>query len=452
MTIFESINPYTLQTVGQYQAENWQQTESKIALAKNTQIYWASLSFEQRGVYFLRLADYLRANQAVIAEMITAEMGKILAESRIEVERCVKQCVLYASYTAGFLETQIVATEAQISTVSHEPVGVVLGIMPWNFPIWQVLRFAVPAIMAGNVALLKHAPNVLGCALMIEEAFSKSGFPEGVFQVVVTDLGAVPRILADDRVGMVTLTGSERAGAAVAAIAGANIKKSVLELGGSDALIVLPDADLAAAATVAVQSRMRNAGQACIAAKRFLVDRSVKKEFTERVLELIQAHRQGDPTAPQTQIGPLARIDLAQNLQRQLTLSIQQGARLVTGGQRQDCNFQPTLLDGVMPQNTVFQEETFGPLAVITEIKGEQQAIEYANQSRFGLSASIWTADLVRAQQLAKKLEVGSVFVNTIVQSNTRLPIGGVKKSGYGRELAEEGIKEFCHTKTLYIK
>ena len=452
MTVFKSVNPYTLQTVGQYHSDNQQQVETKIKLAQKTQTDWADLSFEQRSVYFLQLADYLRTNKQWIAELITAEMGKILPEASIEVERCVKQCVHYASDTAVFLKTDIVPTDARLSAVSYEPVGVVLGIMPWNFPIWQVLRYAVPAIMAGNVTLLKHAPNVLGCALVIEQAFLKSGFPAGVFQVIITDTDAIPRILADDRVGMVTLTGSERAGASVAAIAGANIKKSVLELGGSDALIVLPDADLAAAAAVAVQSRMRNAGQACIAAKRFLVDVAVKKEFTERVFELIKNYKQGDPTAADTQIGPLARLDLAQNLERQLSQSIQQGARLLTGGQRQACNFQPTLIDNVTPDNVAFQEETFGPLAVVTQTKNEQQAIEYANQSRFGLSASIWTADLDKAQRFAKKLAVGSVFVNAIVQSNTRLPIGGVKKSGYGRELAEEGIKEFCNTKTLYVR
>jgi acyl-CoA reductase-like NAD-dependent aldehyde dehydrogenase len=335
--------------------------------------------------------------------------------------------------------------------VVYVPIGVVLAIMPWNFPYWQVFRYAVPALMAGNTTLLKHAPNVFGCALAVEKAFRAVGFPEGVFQSIIADVPALSELVKDDRVGMVTLTGSEKAGAAVAALAGAQIKKSVLELGGNDALIVLPDADLDQAAAAAVQSRMMNAGQVCIAAKRFLVHETVKPAFTEKILALIQQLPQGNPLDPAIKMGPLARPDLAQNLDRQVKIAIEQGAKLLCGGQVQSCNFTPTLLDEVHSDNIVFREETFGPVATITTFSSEKEAVQQANDSRYGLSAAIWTQDLDKAKTLAQALQVGSVFVNAVVRSDSRLPIGGVKKSGYGRELAEDGIKEFCTPKTIYI-
>jgi succinate-semialdehyde dehydrogenase/glutarate-semialdehyde dehydrogenase len=305
--------------------------------------------------------------------------------------------------------------------------------------------------MAGNVTLLKPAPNVFGCALAIETAFRAAGFPEGVFQTLIADVDAIQGLVADDRIGMITLTGSERAGSSLAALAGSHIKKTVLELGGNDALIVLPDADLDKAAAAAVQSRMMNAGQVCIAAKRFLVHQDIKATFTEKVLHLIQNLKQGDPLDPITQLGPLARLDLAETLERQLQKALAQGAILLYGGQRDGCNFQPTLLDNVQPDSIAFREETFGPLAAITTISSEEEAIKLANQSRYGLSAAIWTQDLDKAKILARQLEVGSVFVNAVVRSDSRLPIGGVKKSGYGRELSEVGIKDFCVVKTHYI-
>jgi acyl-CoA reductase-like NAD-dependent aldehyde dehydrogenase len=444
-------NPYTGTQIAEYTADSPEQIEEKLARASEEQPRWATLSFDERGALMQSLAGYLRQHKSELARLITTEMGKILAESAAEIEKCAGQCDYYAEHASQLLADQIVPTEASDSRVVHEPMGVVLAIMPWNFPFWQVFRYAIPALMAGNVTLLKPAPNTIGCGLAIAEAFRSVGFPDGVFQVLIVDVDVVETLLADDRVGMVTLTGSERAGSSVASLAGRNIKKSVLELGGSDAFIVLADADIEQAAKAAVQSRMGNAGQVCIAAKRFLVEQSVKADFTARVKTGIEAIRQGDPTDPATQMGPLARLDLAETLERQLQEALQQGATVLAGGTRNGANFAPTLLDNVTPDSVVFQEETFGPLAAITEVRNADEAVLLANQSRYGLSATIWTRDINLAAQLSRQLQVGSVFVNAVVRSDSRLPIGGVKKSGYGRELSETGIRDFCVTKTIYM-
>jgi acyl-CoA reductase-like NAD-dependent aldehyde dehydrogenase len=450
-SVFQSINPFTQLVVGEYFENSAAELNARLDMASHAQSDWVGLSFADRGALFNKLAAYLHEHQEELAQLMTAEMGKIIAEARAEVGKCAAQCEYYAQHAEALLQATEVKTEAQISQVAYAPVGVVLAIMPWNFPYWQVFRYAVPALMAGNTTLLKHAPNVFGCALAVEKAFRAVGFPEGVFQAIIADVPALSELVKDDRVGMVTLTGSEKAGAAVAALAGAHIKKSVLELGGNDALIVLPDADLDQAAAAAVQSRMMNAGQVCIAAKRFLVHEAVKPAFTEKILALIQQLPQGNPLDPAIKMGPLARPDLAQNLNRQVKTALEQGAKLLCGGQVQACNYEPTLLDEVKSDNVVFREETFGPVATITTFSSEKEAVQLANDSRYGLSAAIWTQDLSKAQTLAQALEVGSVFVNAVVRSDSRLPIGGVKKSGYGRELAEDGIKEFCTPKTIYI-
>lgn len=449
--IFTTTNPYTGTKIAEYTADSSEQIEEKLARASKEQPQWAALSFDERGNLMRLLAGYLRQHKPELARLITTEMGKILTESAAEIEKCAGQCAYYAEHAAQLLGDEIVLTEAQNSRVVQEPVGVVLAIMPWNFPFWQVFRYAIPALMAGNVTLLKPAPNTLACGLAIAEAFRSVGFPEGVFQCLIVDVDVIENLLADDRVGMVTLTGSERAGSSVASLAGRNIKKSVLELGGSDAFIVLADADIEQAAKAAVQSRMGNAGQVCIAAKRFLVEKSVKADFTARVKIGIEAIRQGDPTDPTTQMGPLARLDLAEALEHQLQQALQQGVTLLVGGTRNGANFAPTLLDHVTPDCAVFQEETFGPLATITEVRDADEALQLANQSRYGLSATIWTGDMNRAAELSRKLQVGSVFVNAVVRSDSRLPIGGVKKSGYGRELSKAGIRDFCVTKTIWI-
>lgn len=451
MAMFQSINPATGEVIGHYEAETPTRIAERLTQAAQAQRDWASRPFAERGALFRQLAKHLRAQKEALADLITDEMGKIRVESLAEVEKCAGQCDYYADNAERLLAPDEVPTDARKSVVVYEPVGVVLAIMPWNFPFWQVFRYSVPALMAGNVTLLKHAPNVFGCALAIEAAFRAAGFPDGIFQSLVADTDAVEQLLADDRVGMVTLTGSERAGSAVASLAGRHIKKSVLELGGSDAFIVLADADLDKAAEAAVQSRMMNAGQVCIAAKRFLVEASVKAAFTETLKARIERLVQGDPRLPETHMGPLARIDLAETLERQVQTALAEGATLLTGGTRRGCHFAPTLLDGVSPDSIVFREETFGPVAALTEVADADEAVQLANQSRYGLSATIWTGDVGRAERLSRRLEVGSVFINAVVRSDSRLPIGGVKKSGYGRELSEAGIKDFCYTKTVYV-
>lgn len=449
--LFTSINPYTSDQFADYPAQTDGQVEALLRTAARASTDWAGRSFAERADCFRRLTDVLRRKQDELALLMTNEMGKTLAESRAEIEKCAGHCLYYADHAEAMLCSDDIATEARYSGVSYEPVGVVLAIMPWNFPFWQVFRYAAPALMAGNVTLLKPAPNVPGCGLAIEQAFREAGFPEGVMACLLIDVPELKAVIADDRVGMITLTGSERAGTSVAALAGANVKKCVLELGGSDPLIVLADADLDAAAQAAVTSRMGNAGQVCIAAKRWLVEATVAAQFTSRVADLIRGIRQGNPLDPAVQMGPIARPDLAENLRQQLVTARRQGASLLVGGQSDGTTFAPTLLTGVAPDNIVFQEETFGPIAAITTVRSADEAIQYANLSKYGLSAALWTADTDRAANLARQLRVGSVFVNAVVRSDSRLPIGGVKKSGFGRELSTVGIREFCSTKTTYI-
>ena len=448
--MFNSINPNNQQVIADHQADSEAEINQKIAIAHGAFVHWRGLKMDERGGYFLKLAYYLRQNKEELAGVITDEMGKILAESRSEIEKCAVQCVHYAEQAKHLLQPQIVETDAQNSIIFFEPTGVVLAIMPWNFPFWQVFRYAVPALMAGNTTLLKHAPNVFGCAKVIEKAFAACGFPMGVFQNLFCANEAIEAVLAYPQVGMVTLTGSERAGAAVAALAAKNIKKSVLELGGNDALIVLPDADLEAASTAAVASRMMNAGQVCIAAKRFLVHNAVKAEFVGLITQKINAIKLGDPRQADTQMGPLARLDLAQQLEDQYQRAVASNAKVLIPMTRKDCFVTPCLLETNDRNSAVFREETFGPLAVVMGFDTPEEAIELANDSVYGLSAAIWTADLAQAQSMATRLEVGTVFINAIVRSDARLPIGGVKKSGYGRELSELGIKEFCQPKVVY--
>jgi succinate-semialdehyde dehydrogenase/glutarate-semialdehyde dehydrogenase len=323
--------------------------------------------------------------------------------------------------------------------------------MPWNFPFWQVFRFAAPSLMAGNVGLLKHASNVSRCSLTIEKIFWEAGFPEGAFQSLLVDSKGVDPIIANDHVAAVTLTGSEFAGAKVAASAGKNLKKTVLELGGSDPFIVLEDADLDVAARVATQSRMQNAGQSCIAAKRFIVVQSVHDAFLERFRKNVEALRQGNPLKDDTTTGPLARLDLAEDLEKQMKDSLSSGARLVTGGKRDGANYQPAILGEVSPGMPAFDEEMFGPVAALIPVRDEKQAVDIANQNRYGLGASVWTRDRDRGESVARQIESGCVFVNSLMRSDQRLPFGGIKKSGYGRELSELGIKEFMNAKTIFV-
>ena len=450
---FSSINPYTQQTLQTYPADSPAVIEQKLARADAAFRDWSALSVRERAVYLRAVAEQLLSQTQQLAALTTAEMGKTRRESVGEIEKCADACRFYADHAEAFLADQLIETDAAKSYVTYQPLGVVLAIMPWNFPFWQVFRFAVPGLIAGNVGLLKHAPNVFGCSLAMDAIFRDSGLPDGVFQSLLIGTEPVEGLLVDRRVKAVTLTGSGRAGSAVASVAGREIKKAVLELGGSDALIVLADADLELAAETAVKSRMQNAGQSCIAAKRFIVEKSVKEQFTELVLHHVAQIRQGDPTADVTTMGPLARPDLADAIERQCHESIAQGAKLLTGTiQRDGCNVRPMVLDNVQPGMAAFDEETFGPLATIIEAKNEADAVRLANQSDFGLGSAIWTRDLDQANRLARQIQAGSVFVNGLMRSDARVPFGGIKNSGVGRELSEAGIKEFTNVKTVWVE
>ena len=454
---FLSINPYSQKRLKTYQADGVATIERKLKQADRAFADWSALSLLDRTNYLRKVGQYLTANKQYYAEIMTAEMGKTLREAIGEVEKCATTCVFYADHAEAFLADQFIETEAHKSFITYQSLGPVLAIMPWNFPFWQVMRFAIPGLIAGNVGLLKHAPNVFGCSLAIDDLFQKCGLPTGVFQSLLVDVPVVEKLLKDKRVKAVTLTGSGRAGSSVASIAGREIKKSVLELGGSDALIVLADADLDKAAEVAVKSRMQNAGQSCIAAKRFIIEKSVKKAFTERVFHQISQIKQGDPMDDATTMGPMARLDLADAIERQCHDTLAKGAKLLTGGngsavRRDGCNVQPILLDKVKPGMAAFDEETFGPLAVLIEAKDETDAIRLANQSDFGLGSALWTKDLDRADRLARQIQAGSVFINGLMRSDARVPFGGIKTSGFGRELSEIGMKEFTNVKTVWIE
>ena len=448
---FRSTNPYTGQFLAEYPTDSPADIERKLARAETGFAEWSALTVAQRMPFFRRVADYLTANRHELAIGITAEMGKTLRESVAEIEKCAGCCTFYADHAEGFLADQIIESDAARSYTTYQPLGPVLAVMPWNFPFWQVFRFAVPGLLAGNVGLLKHAPNVGGCAQAIETVFTNCGLPDGTFQSLFIELETVETVLSDRRVQAVTLTGSGRAGSSVAAIAGREIKKSVLELGGSDALIVLADADLERAAEVAVKSRMQNAGQSCIAAKRFIIEKSVKARFTELVMHHVSQIKQGNPTADDTIMGPIARPDLADSIENQWRMSVSQGAKLLTEPKRDGCNVAPMVLDNVMPGMMAFDEETFGPLAALIEAADEHDAIRLANQSQFGLGSAIWTQDLDRAQRLARQIQAGSVFINGLMRSDPRVPFGGIKHSGFGRELADAGIREFTNLKTVWI-
>jgi succinate-semialdehyde dehydrogenase/glutarate-semialdehyde dehydrogenase len=449
--IFKSINPFSQEVIAEHEVLTNVQLNQKLHISETAFQKWKTTSFQERADKMQKLAHILRVNKEKLGMLITNEMGKILSESIAEIEKSAENCDFYSEHAEQMLKEEIYDTPFKSMSV-YDPLGAVFAIMPWNYPFWQVLRYAAPAIMAGNVTLLKHAPNVIGCAKAIENAFLEAGFLEGVFQQIVMDIPQVESVIAADIVCGVTLTGSEMAGSSVASLAGKHIKKSVMELGGSDAFIVLNDTNLENAVTVATQSRMLNAGQACICAKRFIVTEKVADEFAALFAQKIQSIQQGNPLQEGIQMGPLARLDIANKLADQLEKSLYQGAKLIVGGEREDCNFQPTLIDFVDSNNIAFQEETFGPLATIIRAKDENDAIAIANNHRYGLAASLWTEDREKGLQLARKIEAGNVFVNSLVRSDSRIPFGGIKKSGYGRELGTIGIKEFMNMKSVIIQ
>ena len=449
--IFKSINPFTQEVIAEHEVLTTTQLNHKLQLSETAFKNWRNTSFQERADKMKNLANILRAKKEELGLLITNEMGKILSEGISEVEKSAGNCDFYAENAEKMLKDERYDTPFTSMSV-YDPTGAVFAIMPWNYPFWQVLRYAAPAIMAGNVTVLKHAKNVIGCAKAIENAFLEAGFPEGVFQQITIDIAQVENVISSQIVQGITLTGSEMAGSSVASLAGKHIKKSVMELGGSDAFIVLNDADIEKAATVATQSRMLNAGQACICAKRFIVTEKIADEFAALFTQKINALSQGNPLQEGINMGPLARLDLAEKLSQQLEKSLQQGAKLVLGGEYEKCNFQPTLIDFVDSDNIAFQEETFGPLATIIRAKDENDAVAIANNHRYGLASAIWTEDREKAYRLARKIEAGNVFINSLVRSDSRIPFGGIKKSGYGRELSQIGIKEFMNMKSIIIE
>jgi len=449
--IIKSVNPYSQAVIAEHEVLTNAQLAQKIELSEKAFKNWRNTTFQERADKMKKLANILRARKEELGLLITNEMGKIIFEGVSEVEKSAGNCDFYAENAEKMLKDVYYDTPFKSMSV-YDPSGAIFAVMPWNYPFWQVLRYAAPAVMAGNVSILKHASNVQGCAKAIESAFLEAGFPEGVFQQVTISLSQVESIIASDIVSGVTLTGSEMAGSSVASLAGKHIKKTVMELGGSDAFIVLDDADIEKAATVATQSRMLNAGQACICAKRFIVTEKIGDEFAHLFAQKINALHQGNPLQNGINMGPLAKLEFADTLSSQLEKSLQQGAKILVGGEQDNCNFQPTLIDFVDSNNIAFQEETFGPLAIITRAKNEIDAIEIANNHRYGLASAIWTEDREKAYRLARKIEAGNVFVNSLVRSDSRIPFGGIKKSGYGRELSEIGIKEFMNIKSLIIE
>ncbi|MDW9247266.1 aldehyde dehydrogenase family protein [Burkholderia cepacia] len=449
-----SVNPANGVEIARYPFESESKVEQILKSVEQGFAAWSGTSLTDRAAVLRKMAAALRRNVDSLAEMATSEMGKPIVQARAEVEKCAVVCEWYASNGPAMLEDEKTVVDDGYAYVSYLPMGAVLAVMPWNFPYWQILRGAVPIILGGNPYVLKHAPNVMGCAYLMQRVWKEAGLPEGVFAVLNVTPDLVSKVIQDPRITAVAVTGSVRAGSAIAAQAGAALKKSVLELGGSDPFIVLADADLDAAVSAAIVGRFQNTGQICIAAKRIIVEKSVAEEFTRRFVEAVRNLKVGDPTDESTFVGPMARFDLRDELDEQVQKTIDQGAMLLTGGKKIDGQgnyYAPTVLSAVRPGMTSFDQEVFGPVASLIVAEDAEEAVRLANLSEFGLSGALWTRDKEKAKLFARQLQTGGLFVNGYSASDPRVPIGGVKKSGYGRELSHFGLREFTNIQTVWI-
>jgi succinate-semialdehyde dehydrogenase/glutarate-semialdehyde dehydrogenase len=451
----QSFNPATEEVIQDYPEMSSKEVNSVVQKCHQTFLLWRTTAFKERSALMKKAGDILRANKEEYARLMTVEMGKPIAQARGEVEKCAWVCDYYADNAEKFLASEEVATDASKSFVAYQPLGIVLAVMPWNFPFWQVFRFAAPGLMAGNAGLLKHASNVPGCALAIEQVFRTAGFPPDLFRTLLIGSAHVAAVIDNPLVKAVTLTGSTPAGQAVAAQAGRLLKKTVLELGGSDPYIILEDADLEAAVDTCVTSRLMNGGQSCIAAKRFIVVEAVRERFETLFVQKMASKKMGNPMET-VDLGPQAREDLRNDLHKQVLRSLEKGAGLLLGGEipdRKGAYYPPTVLTNVTKGMPAYDDELFGPVAAIIPVKDEEEAIAVANDTPFGLGAAVFTSNIKRGEKIAtERIDAGSCFVNTFVKSDPRLPFGGIKESGYGRELAVFGIREFVNIKTVYIK
>jgi succinate-semialdehyde dehydrogenase / glutarate-semialdehyde dehydrogenase len=454
--MIKSLNPATGEFIKEYEEMSIEEVNNILQQVNIAQKKWEEVPFEKRAAKLRNAAKVLREKKEEYSQMMTAEMGKPITQSRAEVDKCAAVCDFYTDNGEQFLSREEIKTDASSSFVAYRPLGIVLAVMPWNFPFWQVFRFAAPGLMAGNAGVLKHASNVSGCSLNIENVFLEAGFPEFIFKSLIVPSSKVEAIIKNDLVKAVTLTGSVNAGKAVAANAGKELKKSVLELGGSDPYIVLEDADLELAAETCVNSRLINSGQSCIAAKRFIVVEEIYEKFEKLFVDKMKRKKMGDPLDESVEVGPQATVELRNELHEQVKESVKKGARVLLGGEIPESKgafYPPTILANVVPGMPAYDDELFGPVASLIKVKDEKEAVKTANDSIFGLGAAIFTNDVSRGERIAEKeIDAGNCFVNAFVRSDPRLPFGGVKQSGYGRELSMFGIREFCNIKTVYIK
>lgn len=454
MTI-ASINPATGETIATYEPTSRLEALRRIAIAEHTFEQWKRTAMDERARLLTEAGKILRDRQEELARLMALEMGKPVTQGRAEAQKCAWVCEYYAEHATVFLASEAVVSDAFHSFIAYRPLGPLLAVMPWNFPLWQVFRCAAPSVMVGNPVVLKHASNVPGCALAIEQIFHQAGFPEGMFTTLLVDSSLASDLIGEQGIRAVTLTGSVEAGRSIAARAGRALKKTVLELGGSDAYLILEDANLSAAANACATGRLINSGQSCIAAKRFIAIESICGEFQQLLVKQMSESKVGDPLDSATEVGPLARTDLRNELHDQVERSVKAGARLLTGGKipkGPGAYYPPTVLTGCGPGMAAWDEETFGPVAAIAAAPNEEKAIQMANESLFGLGAAVFTSDVARGEKIAsERLDAGSCFVNTFVKSDPRLPFGGIKDSGYGRELGAAGIREFVNAKTVYV-